>query len=123
MTGWSTATDPYYREDGCTVASVTGKGRRVEISSSLRPDVVEVLEKFRDESLEKCFDAPTAIDRLTKALGEIGHTDFVVMQKSYVAGPDARWEEIQAHAEAGCIFYTLSGAEEDGTLLYFLNGG
>jgi hypothetical protein len=31
-------------------------------------------------------------------------------------------EEIQAHADAGCVFYVAAGADADGTPIYGLHG-
>ena len=42
---------------------------------------------------------------------------------SMPGGPSDRTEVIQAHADAGCMFYVGSGAEADGTPVYYLHGG
>jgi hypothetical protein len=34
-------------------------------------------------------------------------------------GPIGSEDEITAHADAGCVFYVGSGAEADGTLVYY----
>jgi hypothetical protein len=39
-----------------------------------------------------------------------------------LGGPSDRMEEIQAHADAGCVFYVGSGAEADGTPIHNLHG-
>lgn len=122
MADWAIKTERYARKDGCATASL-GREGEVRISTTVLPDVHEALEAFRDHSLDECLDAETAIQELTEALQAVGHRDFFVRQMPYVAGPNKRWAEIEAHAEAGCVFYTLSNVEEDGTMLYYLTGG
>lgn len=123
MSDWGVAQDAFVRDEGCAVASPHVAGHEVLITSTWRPEIAEVLEAFRDRSLAECFDAQTATRLLTEALEAAGHVDFEVQQRPYVAGPDARWDEITAHAEEGCIFYTLSAPQEGGRLLHYLNGG
>lgn len=122
MSDWTITDDRYARDDGCATASVRSDGQ-IDITTMYRPEVRDALEVFRELSLGECLEAEAATQMLTEALEEIGHRDFIVQQKAYVAGPNGREEEILAHAAAGCVFYTLSGAEEDGTLIYHLSGG
>ena len=103
LTDWTILLDEYLREDLCTVALVPWAGE-VRIHTAWSPELSMAIETFRDHSLEACLDADTATRELTAALEAIGHTDFIVKQMPYVAGPDERWDEIKAHAKAGCVF-------------------
>jgi hypothetical protein len=89
----------------------------------MHPEVRGVLDAFFELSLDECFDEATAVDTLTASLEASGRTDFVVKIDSMLGGPSDRMEEIQAHADAGCVFYVGSGAEADGTPVYYLHGG
>lgn len=122
IVGWSIVTDIGARDDGCAVAAVRRQGE-VVVTSTFRPEVKDVLETFRERSLSECMDAATATRLLTEALDAVGHTGFIIQQMPFISGPNGREAEVVAHAKAGCIFYTLSSVAEDGTLLYFLNGG
>lgn len=90
-------------------------------AQDLRARYIHVAE-FRDLSLDECLDATTAVDTLTARLHEIGRTDFTVRVSSMLGGPSDQMEEIQAHAEAGCVFYVGVGAEADGTPIDDLHG-
>ena len=73
LSDWTINVIPYAREDGCAVAGVPWSGQ-VDIHTTYRPEVRDVLEAFRDHSLEECLDAKTATRELTAALEAIGHT-------------------------------------------------
>jgi hypothetical protein len=78
VTGWVIEVADLVRLDGCAVAGVDEASRAVTIDTGLPPDVVELLEEFREFSLERCLDAQSAISMLTERLKAIGHEDFVV---------------------------------------------
>lgn len=122
LDGWKIVTDRYAREDGCATVNFRETGSLL-IGSTVRPDVYEALEAFREHSYEACLDSEAARRELTAALEAVGHRDFVVKQEAGLSGPIGREEEIMAHADAGCVMYAGQGAEEDGTIVYFLSGG
>jgi len=100
---------------------MNGPDQRIVVMLGMHPDVKAVLEDFRELSLDECLDATAAVDTLTGNLNEIGRTDFIVRLDSMLGGPIGREDEIRAHADAGCVFYVGSGAEADGTPVYFLH--
>ncbi len=122
LTGWSIAPREPLRDDGCAIAYVDDQDQ-ITITTGMHPDVKAVLNEFLDHSLDECLDEDTAVGMLTERLDAIGHQDFVVTVDDTLGGPSDRWEEIQAHADAGCVFYVMSGAERDGTAVYKLHGG
>jgi hypothetical protein len=88
----------------------------------MHPDAKAVVEEFGELSLAECLDEATAVDTLTTMLNEAGRTDFVVEVSGMLGGPNDQWEEIQAHADAGCVFYVGVGADGEGTPVYHLHG-
>lgn len=120
-TGWSIAVDDAVRDDGCAVPSVIDDGS-IRIFTGLPPDVVQVLEDFRDLSLQECLEADAAVDMLTAQLEAIGHSDFMVQaDPSMLGGPSDRIEEIRAHSDAGCAIYVGTGAGSDGSPIYYIH--
>lgn len=124
LTQVATHTASGVRDDECATFSVAEdeEGMEVVVLTAMRPDVRGVLDGFFELSLGQCLDADSAVGMLTQRLDDIGHTDFVVKVDSMLGGPSDRTKEITAHAEAGCVFYVGSGAEADGTRVYFLHG-
>jgi hypothetical protein len=123
MTEWSVEKASGIDKDGCAKAAIGAGDQQVIVLTVMHPDAKAVLAEFFELSLAECFDEVTAVDTLTASLNEAGRTDFVVKVDSMLGGPSDRTEEIQAHADAGCVFYVGSGAEADGTPVYFLHGG
>ena len=123
MTDWSVGIASAIDEDGCATATISHDDKRIIVLTGMHPEVRGVLDAFFELSLDECFDEATAVDTLTASLNEAGRTDFVIRVDSMLGGPSDRTEEIQAHADAGCVFYVGSGAEADGTPVYYLHGG
>jgi hypothetical protein len=119
--GWTVELGSNLHEDGCGTIGL-GEDRDVIILTGMHPEVRAVIEEFEKYSLRECLDETTAVDTLTARLNEIGRTDFTVRVSSMLGGPTDRIEEIQAHADAGCVFYVGVGAEADGTPIYHLHG-
>jgi hypothetical protein len=122
MTEWSVGRASGIDKDGCATATISPRDKRIIVMTGMHPDVSRVLDEFFELSLDECLDESTAVDMLTSSLHEAGRTDFVVKVDSMLGGPSDRTKEIQAHADAGCVFYVGSGAEADGTPVYFLHG-
>jgi hypothetical protein len=120
-TGWSVELGSNLHEDGCGTIGL-GEDRDVRILTGMHPEVRAVIEEFEEYSLSECLDETTAVDTLTARLNEIGRTDFTVRVSSMLGGPSDKREEIQAHADDGCVFYVGVGAEADGTPVYDLHG-
>ena len=123
LTEWAIHTAAGIDRDGCATATISRDDQRIIVLTGMHPDARSVLDAFFELSLDECFDEATAVDTLTASLDEAGRTDFVVKVDSMLGGPSDRTEEIQAHADAGCVFYVGSGAEADGTPVYYLHGG
>jgi hypothetical protein len=123
LTQWAIYTAAGIDRDGCATATISPEDQRIIVLTGMHPDVRGVLHAFFELSLDECFDEATAVDTLTASLNEAGRTDFVIRVDSMLGGPSDRMEEIQAHADAGCVFYVGSGAEADGTPVYYLHGG
>jgi hypothetical protein len=119
--GWTVELGSNLHEDGCGTIGL-GEDRDVIILTGMHPDVRTVIDEFSAYSLKECLDETTAVDTLTARLNEIGRTDFTVRVSSMLGGPSHQMEEIQAHADAGCVFYVGVGAEADGTPIYELHG-
>lgn len=119
--GWSVELGSNLQEDGCGTVAL-GEDRDIIVVTGMHPDVRAVIEEFGAYSLRECLDETTAVDTLTARLNEIGRTDFTVRVSSMLGGPSDQMEEIQAHADAGCVFYVGVGAEADGTPIYELHG-
>jgi hypothetical protein len=113
---------PPARDNECAVAEVNSEGT-ITISTVVRPDVTAVLDDLRASSLTECLDATTAVDTLTESLQAVGHDDFVIELDGPLAGPIGEQEELKAHAEAGCVVYTTTGRDGNGTPVYYLYGG
>jgi hypothetical protein len=122
MTEWSVEKASGIDKDGCATAAIGAGDQQVIVLTVMHPDAKAVLAEFFELSLDECLDEATAVDTLAAKLNEAGRTDFVVKVDSMLGGPSDRTEEIQAHADAGCVFYVGSGAEADGTPVYFLHG-
>ena len=120
-TGWTVELGSNLHEDGCGTIGL-GEDRDVRILTGMHPEVRAVIEEFSAYSLSECLDETTAVDTLTAQLNEIGRTDFVVEVSGMLGGPSDKREEIQAHSDAGCVFYVGVGAEADGTPIYHLHG-
>jgi hypothetical protein len=123
LTEWSIETAGGVRDDGCATTSVRADKEKVIVMTGMNPEVMDVLASFRGLSLDQCLDETSAVEMLTEQLDAIGHTDYVIKVDSMLGGPIGREEEIKAHADAGCVFYVGSGAEADGTAIYYLHGG
>jgi hypothetical protein len=123
LTQWAIYTAAGIDRDGCATATISPDDQRIIVLTGMHPEVRGVLDAFFELSLDECFDEATAVDTLTASLNEAGRTDFVIRVDSMLGGPSDRMEEIQAHADAGCVFYVGSGAEADGTPVYYLHGG
>ena len=121
VTGWSVELGSNLHEDGCGTFGL-GEDRDIIILTGMHPEVRAVIEEFSAYSLSECLDKTTAVDTLTARLNEIGRTDFIVRVSSMLGGPSDQMQEIQAHADAGCVFYVGVGAEADGTPIYELHG-
>jgi hypothetical protein len=121
MTEWSVEQASGIDKYGCATAAI-GDDQQVIVLTVMHPDAKAVLADFFALSLAECFDEATAVDTLTASLNRAGRTDFVVKVDSMLGGPIDRTEEIQAHADAGCVFFVGAGAEADGTPVYFLHG-
>ncbi|HZW00219.1 MAG TPA: hypothetical protein VFF55_01545 [Candidatus Deferrimicrobium sp.] len=121
VTGWSVELRSNLQEDGCGTVGL-GEDRDIIILTGMHPDVRAVIEEVSAYSLSECLDETTAVDTLTASLNGIGRTDFTVRVSSMLGRPIGMEEEIQAHADAGCVFYVGVSAEADGTLIYDLHG-
>ncbi len=99
-----------------------GPGAGDTAAATAAPDVKHVLDAFLETSLDECLDAYDATRILTFALVDIGQTGFDVrMDPTRLDEPSDRQAEIQAHADAGCVFYAGSGLSADGTPIYYLH--
>ncbi len=123
LTQWAIYTAAGIDRDGCATATISPDDQRIIVLTGMHPEVRGVLDAFFELSLDECLDEASAVDMLTASLHEAGRTDFVIRVDSMLGGPSDRMGEIQAHADAGCVFYVGSGAEADGTPVYYLHGG
>jgi hypothetical protein len=120
-TGWTVKMGSGIWNEGCGTIGI-GEDREVLVIKGMQPDVRDVLEGFFEYSMRECLDEATAVETLTTRLNEIGHTDFVVEVSDMLGGPSDMQDEIQAHADAGCVFYVGAGADADGIPVYELHG-
>lgn len=120
-TGWAVGRGSDLDKDGCATIGL-GEDHHILIGKGMHSDIRAVIEEFEEYSLSRCLDETTAVDTLTARLNEIGRTDFTVRVSSMLGGPIGMEEEIQAHADAGCVFYVGVSADADGTPIHELHG-
>lgn len=119
---WTISVDSSLPDDQCVAASIDAAGKTIVLVASLAPNVRAALDSARQYLYSACLDKTAAIAYLRGVLDGIHADNYEIRTDGPLTYPVDQRAAVQAHYDAGCWMYAVSGWSRAGHQIYYMVG-
>ena len=121
--GWQIVTRPGADSTACVAAGLLPDDQTVVLVPVAGPEVASTLSAVGDELMARCLNLDDAEALVTSTLLSSGVESFEISGNGPLAYPTDQKDAVLEHVEDGCVVYSGTGSNADGTLTVYISGG